>query len=80
MKTSTQVRTEFEEAGISISEWARQNSFQRELVAQVLSGKLQGKRGQSHRIKVALGMKDGVVVDLARFKPARMGGKAGGKA
>lgn len=69
MKTSTQVRREFEEAGISISEWARQNGFKRELVAQVLAGKLAGKRGQSHRIKVALGMKAGAVVSVAEFKP-----------
>lgn len=70
MKTSTEVRKEFEAAGISISAWARENGFRRELVAQVLAGKLAGKRGQSHKIKVALGMKAGTVVQVAEFKPA----------
>ena len=74
MKTSTQVLREFDEAGVSISEWARLNGFGREIVSQVLTGKLKGRRGQAHAVKVALGMKAGRVVDATAFMPAKKGG------
>ena len=66
-----QVRREFQAAGISVSEWCRQNHFSRELVNQVLSGKNKGLRGQGHKIMVALGLKPGaMVVSVKDFKPA----------
>ena len=55
--TEAEVRAAFEAAGLSISAWARHHGFRRELVDQVLTGKLTGKRGLSHQIKVELGMK-----------------------
>ncbi|WP_287987469.1 hypothetical protein [Piscinibacter sp.] len=70
MKTPAEVRREFAEAGISVSEWARVNGFGRELVQRVLSG-ASAHRGQMHRIAVTLGLKHGVIVDTADFKPAR---------
>lgn len=50
--------------GISLSEWARAHGFSAPLVYQVLSGKRKGVRGESHRIAVALQLKDGSIGDL----------------
>lgn len=47
------------ESGVSIAEWARANGFSSGLVYQVLEGKRKCVRGQSYRIAVALGIKDG---------------------
>lgn len=68
MKTPAEVRREFAEAGISVSEWARVNGFSRELVQRVLCG-ARAYRGQMHQIAVTLELKDGVIVDTADFKP-----------
>lgn len=62
-----EVRTAFDQAGISISEWARANGFSGSLVYQVLEGKRLCKRGQSHRIAVALGLKKGSSATLEEF-------------
>jgi gp16 family phage-associated protein len=51
------VRQMFTDQGITISEWAQRNGFRREDVYAVLSGRLKGKHGQSHKIAVALGLK-----------------------
>lgn len=71
LKTPEQVRLEFEEAGISLSEWARANGFHRMTVVDVLRGHRQGKRGEAHRVAVALGLKAGKVVDPKKFKPLK---------
>lgn len=70
LKTCKEVLAEFKDAGISISEWARANNFSRMVVVDLLRGTRQGLRGESHRCAVALGLKAGVVVELASFKPA----------
>ncbi len=57
--TPSQVRARFREAGISVAEWARQNRYSTGLVYHVLSGRNKASRGQSHRIAVALGLKEG---------------------
>lgn len=51
-------------SGISIAEWARENRFSCGLVYQVLEGKRRCLRGQSHRIAVALGLKEGLLSDV----------------
>jgi gp16 family phage-associated protein len=51
------VKDRFEAEGISIAEWARKNGYQYRTVIAVLSGELKAKRGVSHRIAVALGIK-----------------------
>lgn len=51
------VKDRFEAEGISIAEWARNNGYQYRTVIAVLSGELKAKRGISHRIAVALGIK-----------------------
>lgn len=70
LKTHQQVAADFQAAGINVSEWARVNGFHRMTVVQLLNGKLQGNWGETHRCAVALGLKAGVVVDVAHFKPA----------
>lgn len=70
LKTREQVLADFKAAGITFSEWARANGFHRMTVVDLLRGARQGLRGETHRCAVALGMKHGVVVDVATFKPA----------
>ena len=70
LKTIEQVRADFKDAGISVSEWALANGFHRMTVVGLLRGSHQGLRGDSHRCAVALGLKHGVVMDVAKFKPA----------
>lgn len=59
MRSGKEVRDTIESSGVSVSEWARANSFSVVLVYQVLAGKRKCLRGQSHRIAIALGMKVG---------------------
>lgn len=70
LKTREQVLADFKAAGISISEWARANNFNRMTVVDLLRGIRKGLRGEAHRCAVALGLKDGVVVEVETFKPA----------
>ncbi len=47
----------FRDAGVTISDWARNNGFKPKLVHAVLRGELKCLRGESHRIAKELGMK-----------------------
>lgn len=67
LEKAAEIKTAFSEAGISVSEWARTNGFSGSLVYQVLEGKRLCKRGQSHRIAVALGLKDGRISSIQEF-------------
>lgn len=58
------VRRTFEDSGISVSEWARENGFSAGLVYAVLQGKRKCVRGQSYRIAVALGLRHGQPLDV----------------
>jgi gp16 family phage-associated protein len=58
-RTAADVIKEFGLRGISAAEWARQNGFSPTMVYQVLRSPTIPNRGQSHRIAVALGMKEG---------------------
>lgn len=69
VKTAEQVRTEFQQAGISIAEWAEANSLGTGLVYEVLAGRRKCIRGKSHRAAVLLGLKLGVLSDPHSFKP-----------
>ncbi|WP_458232263.1 hypothetical protein [Roseateles sp. P5_E8] len=56
------VRKEFAARGLSVSEWARVQGVSAALTYQILSGSRPlGRRGQSHRISVLLGLKAGIV-------------------
>ena len=43
--------------GESVADWARVRGFSLQLTYSVLNGRLRARRGQSHRIAVALGLK-----------------------
>ncbi len=51
------VRKQFFDHGLTVVEWARAHHFDVHLVYGVLSGRTKAKRGESHRIAVALGLK-----------------------
>lgn len=61
---ATQVKALFCDTGVSVAEWARVRGFSTGLVYQVLEGNRKCLRGQSHRIAVALGLKEGVMMDV----------------
>lgn len=61
--TPDEARAALANAGISIAAWAKANGFSRSTVAAVLRGDRIPRIGQSHRIAVALRMKNGVIVD-----------------
>jgi gp16 family phage-associated protein len=52
------VREQFVASGTNISEWARDHGFSVSLVQSVLTGKRACRHGESHRIAVALGLKE----------------------
>lgn len=53
-----EVKDSFKEQGVSIATWARARAFDKRLVYAVLAGRIQSTRGQSHKIAMALGLKD----------------------
>jgi len=55
-------RALFSRTGYSINKWAREAGVNPKLVTDVLAGRKKGVRGQAHKIAVALGLKDGVIV------------------
>jgi gp16 family phage-associated protein len=55
-------RAKFSRTGYSINKWARDWGVNPKLVTEVLAGRRKGVRGQAHKIAVALGIKDGVIV------------------
>lgn len=56
-KSIEQVRAEFLERGITITEWCAKHGFCRYTVTDLLRGKRKGRYGEAHRAAVALGMK-----------------------
>jgi gp16 family phage-associated protein len=51
------VRRRFYSQGKTVTDWAREHGFDVHLVYGVLNGRLRARRGESHRIAVALGLK-----------------------
>lgn len=70
VKTADEVMEAFKQAGISIGAWARANGFSRDATYRLLQGRAKATYGESHRIAVALGMKTGQAVEIAKFNPA----------
>lgn len=62
LRTGEQVRAELQRKGVSITRWAVSNGFSPNLVFEVLAGRKNPTRGQTHNIAVKLGMKTGEVV------------------
>lgn len=61
MKTIEQVKEEFRRGGVNVSQWARDHGVSRMAVMDVLRGVRKGYRGESHKVAVLLGIKDGVI-------------------
>lgn len=59
-------RRTLDRSGTNISEWANRNGFSVKLVHAILQGRRRCGRGQSHRIAILLGLKDGELDDIAR--------------
>jgi gp16 family phage-associated protein len=57
-RSAAEARAEFQRCGASVAAWAVSNGFSPQLVYRVLRGHA-AKRGQSHRIAVLLGLKEG---------------------
>lgn len=66
LRTPEEVRADFTHKGISISQWATANGYSTNLVFEVLAGRKKAVRGQSHKIAVALGLKEGEIVSDVR--------------
>jgi len=72
IRTPQEARAWLDYLGITISQWARDNGFSETLVHEVLTGRRPCRRGQSHNIAVALGMKAGIPTTRpARVPPAQ---------
>lgn len=56
-------------SGISVSQWARDNGYTRDVVASVLYGRSACLHGKAHEVAVALGIKAGRVVKAGTFRP-----------
>jgi gp16 family phage-associated protein len=59
--TPEQARADLEKRGISIAEFSRKHDLNKNLVSDLLNGRLKGRRGEAHRAAVLLGIKDGVI-------------------
>jgi len=63
-RTPQEIKAEFEMRGISIASWSKKNGFSAPLVYKILQGTRQPLRGESHRIAVCLGLKEGKLEDI----------------
>lgn len=63
LKSKDQVKAEFIRTGTSIAGWARQHNVNRALVGAILNGERACRIGQSHKIAVLLGIKEGEIVN-----------------
>jgi gp16 family phage-associated protein len=55
--TADQVKAKFAREGRTFSDWARENNLSYSTVLAVLNGGNKGRRGEAHRVAVALGIK-----------------------
>jgi gp16 family phage-associated protein len=66
IRSAKEVRADFDKRGITVADFAREHGFKQPgIVYQVLAGKKKGRRGEAHRAAVLLGMKKGVIADVA---------------
>lgn len=59
--TPEQARAELDRRGMSIAEFSRIHRLNKNLVSDLLNGRIKGRRGEAHRAAVLLGIKDGVI-------------------
>jgi gp16 family phage-associated protein len=62
IRTAAQAKAWLEQQGKSVQEFAREHDVDPATTYQVLSGRKKGRRGESHKVAVLLGMKVGVIV------------------
>lgn len=62
LRTPEEARAAIERTGVPITQWAIANGFSPNLVFEVLAGRRNPKRGKTHQIAVALGIKAGEIV------------------
>jgi gp16 family phage-associated protein len=60
-KTLDEVRADLDRRGKSVRDWAREHGVSDRIVYELLRGRLKGRRGQTHKVAVLLGLKDGIV-------------------
>ncbi len=65
--TPQEIREKLARNGVSLAAWARQHGFSESLTYRVMRGH-RAKLGQSHRIAVALGLKEGTVNDVSELE------------
>lgn len=63
VKTVEEVKKEFDRKGESFSSWAKQHGIRPGVVHDLISGRQLGRRGQSHKAAVLLGLKEGDLPD-----------------
>jgi gp16 family phage-associated protein len=66
-------RAAFYDRGEDVASWARARGFRPANVYRVLSGQSKAKRGEGHRIAIALGLKPGTVQRLGDAPPTEAG-------
>ncbi|PAU55208.1 DNA-binding protein [Pseudomonas frederiksbergensis] len=59
--TPEQARADLDRKGVSIAEFSRKHGLNKNLVSDLLNGRIKGRRGEAHRAAVLLGIKDGVI-------------------
>jgi len=59
-----EVRAEFDRKGLSYKAWAEEHGFGADEVYAMLNGRSRGRRGRSHNLAVALGLKVGDLLAL----------------
>jgi gp16 family phage-associated protein len=59
--TPEQAREALDRKGMSIAEFSRKNGLNKNLVSDLLNGRIKGRRGEAHRAAVLLKIKDGVI-------------------
>lgn len=63
IKTIEQVKAELLSKGLSIAKWASKNAVSKHQTYLILQGKRGYKIGESHKIAVLLGIKEGEIVN-----------------
>jgi gp16 family phage-associated protein len=71
--STSALRQAFEDAGVCVSDWADSHGFARASVYAVLHGRTKGRRGEAHRIAVALGLKSAQSLSLTHPQSALPG-------
>lgn len=59
------LRSRLRAQGITLNQWARERGYSPKLVHEILSGRRPCTRGNSHRIAVAVGIKDAPMPEAA---------------